>query len=235
MAISVQLRTSADLDNALRIGTDGGLGNLPAPDSQYAGQLATIDNSFVNAAANLTTYHPLPTGGTTSTAISTTVLFQPFTLTRKARLTAVYANFTSNVGGTWALNGSVFASEATNGLPGAKVTDLCTWSNATVTTTNFFAATMLDTTTVFTEQVTYWLATWCPTSTSYPLLTYRTGTAALPYRQRTATTYQTGTNPVGFSVAGWGAYTAAPATAGVTATSTTAGSAPHLWLGVKNT
>jgi hypothetical protein len=239
------LRPSADAGNALYIGTDGGLGGVKLPAGQYGNILTTVDNSWATVASGATYYYSLPQLTNTTTTVSTTAYFQPFMLTRSGVFTAAYANIVSanNTGG-WTWYNTVYASDATTGLPAGKVTDLFRFGAAGTSNNAVLAATVTDTTTTFTGQTLYWLASWSVTAANYPTSTFRTADSRLSTRvHATGTGYPSGTYPtqgyIGYAVPNWGANTAGPASVAasfVTGNLTTyaSTSVPSFWFGIKN-
>jgi hypothetical protein len=240
MAVGVTLRISADSDNRATFGTDGGLSAV-AGTAPRAGTFGfMIDNSWSTSAAADYWYQPPVFSSSYIALASGTAYIWPFMMSRPGRFTGARC-YVNAVGAGSTIYTSVYSSDASTGLPSAKITDLVSFPG---TATGVATATVLDATTTFSGQALYWMATWAYTTSAYPTIAMRipnlmSVSMRLPSNP-TVAAYFTGNGIGGMldTSITWNTVTAAPpalsptyaSAAGLNGTQY----APTFWVGVQN-
>lgn len=232
MTNTITAKVSADASNAVTFGTDGGLYSTGPTSPPRGGDYATtLDNSW--AAAGQAWWYSHPGYNALSiTMTSGTAFVFPVSVSRRARITAGVINVvTAGTGST--VYTSLYASEAVQGLPAAKLADLFSVAGTPAGLNAPTAA--IDSTTSLDPFVRYWLAVWAYTTSGLPSVSSRSGGSGYglgqiprPTLPTAATTYTT-VPQLGYldtSVA-WASRTTAPSTLGVTFASTTTAAVPQ--------
>lgn len=222
MPLLIQAKRSADADNAVTFGADGGL-YLPQSYVGGAGQSPSymIDNNWGGPGQQVALPQPAIAFTSAVATLGTAILY-PFAVTRTCRLAGAQINVATAAAGSSVYH-SLFAADPSTGAPAGKLADLCAFATATA---GLATATLLAANYMFTARALYWLCAW--SYAAAPTISVRETTVNMPVRLTAAPTTVAGfytkfnTGYPDTSVA-WGTLTAAPATVAPTTTSQTAG------------
>ncbi len=235
MPLVISAKISTDAGNTAKFGTDGNL-LATAPPSWDGQPEYLIDNSWAPATPATAYWYPLGLGygANSSGSISGQVgVAQPFMVSRACKITgwALGSTTTTSV----SLYSATYSSNATTGMPLAKIADLGSVASGTGGG-QVVSASSMDAT-VYQPRTLYWKAFWTPQAATTPTYQYRTVPLAHPLRVpgtqtfSNVLTYPGGLSLVDTTAGIWSGTLGPPTFSGATF----GASPPYFWLSLTNT
>ncbi len=234
MPLVISAKVSADAGNTAKLGTDGNL-LAAAPASWDAQPEYLIDNSWAPPTPATAYWYPLGLsyGSNSSSSLSTqTGVAQPFMVSRACKITGW--SLASTTATSVSLYSATYSSNATTGLPLAKIADLGSVSSGTGS--GQAVSTSVTDGTVYQPRTLYWKALWTPQTATIPTYMCRVVPMAHPLRVPGTQTFSNILSfPGGLSISDSTAANWSGTTGPATFSGTFSAAPPFFWLSLTNT